>query len=53
MIFLAVISPKTSVGLLPLLPIKLKVVSMKEGKAKIFGTFGSIKNIQMTQQDAM
>ena len=47
------ISRKTSDGPLQLRLIKLKVVLMKERKEKIFGTFGLIKNIQMTRQDVI
>ena len=53
MIFPVEISPKTSDGLLQLLLIKLKVVLMKERKEKIFGTFGLIKNIQITRPDVI
>ena len=53
MIFPAAISQKTFDGPLQLLLIKLKAVSMKERKEKIFGTFGLIKNIQTTRQDVI
>ena len=53
MIYPVEIFPKTSDGLLQLLLIKLKVVLMKKGKEKIFGTFGPIKNIQMTRPDVI
>ena len=53
MIFPVEISQKTFDGPLQLLLIKLKAVSMKERKEKIFGTFGLIKNIQTTRQDVI
>ena len=53
MIFPVEISQKISDGRLQLLLIKLKVVLMKERKEKIFGTFGLIKNIQMTRRDVI
>ena len=53
MIFPEEISQKTSDGPLQLLLIKLKAVLMKGRKEKIFGTFGLIKNIQMTRQDVI
>ena len=53
MIFPVEISQKTFDGPLQLLLIKLKVVSMKERKEKIFGTFGPIKSIQMTRPNVI
>ena len=53
MIFPVEIFQKTFDGPLQLLLIKLKAVSMKERKEKIFGTFGLIKNIQTTRQDVI